>query len=65
MTYLHCDECGYEAVSGPMSLVGDCPRCRLHGRAVSLIELRKAPPYARTSPQGGALVSERGMRAPS
>jgi hypothetical protein len=48
MTYVRCDECGFTAARGPISLVGSCPRCRLRGRKVSLIELSGAPSDARS-----------------
>jgi len=64
MTYLECDECGLRTVSGPMSLVGSCPRCRLRGRFVSLVELHKAPPLAGHRSLG-APASDKGMSAPS
>jgi hypothetical protein len=44
MTYLRCDECGFVAVRGPVSLAGTCPRCRLRGRQVGLTELHGPAP---------------------
>lgn len=59
MTYVRCERCGYTAVRGPMSLIGSCPRCRLHGRAVPLVLLVRDT-YARpVAMQGGVPTSER------
>jgi predicted Zn-ribbon and HTH transcriptional regulator len=64
MTYLRCDECGFTVFRGA-SLSSSCPRCRLRGSRVALMEVSRALSYARTEPgQGDALVSERGRAAP-